>query len=50
MHQSPAKVERTVLKREEEVGGGTGQGKVVNKESIGGIESLRSSGFSLAEL
>ena len=50
MHQSPAKVERTVLKREEEVGGGAGQGKVVNKESIGGIESLRSSGFSLAKL
>ena len=51
MHQSPAKVERrTVLKREKEVGGGAGQGKVVNKEPIGGIESLRSSGFSLAEL
>ena len=51
MHQSPAKVERrTVLKREKEVGGGAGQGKVVNKESIGGTESLKSPGFSLAEL
>ena len=39
-----------VLKREKEVGGGAGQGKVVNKESIGGTESLKSPGFSLAEL
>ena len=46
----PSKSGENCLKREKEVGGGAGQGKVVNKGSIGGTESLKSRGFSLAKL